>query len=327
MSRTSKARQQRRGGELNNRNEKRGQWELLKEAMGVEPESVDGQSAMRTEYYRLQLLEFVKGRFEIRCPEWWDKDFMLDLLLTRGRFFITNSRAGVMPFNGSAHGINAFLRNTKLTTTSVVGFLSNLEKKLFGKDSNACVVYLKDSKYYRSVIMQINVYAEKLASIDCSIDVNIMNSRVAFIFNARNTAQAKEAKLIFNKISNGEPAVFTDVAETLTSQDGTLLVQTLPVKDNYILDKLLEAKRAIIAEFMSYWGVNNVAYEKRERLLTDEINSNNEEIEGYIAYMQNNLKECSERVRNMFGIDFDIKIKEIRNNDAVKEKKEEENAD
>lgn len=312
---------------MSKRQSKRGYWDLVKEAFGEEPKNVDGQAAVRTLYYHNQLLEFVKGRFEITCPDFWDKDFMLDLLLTRGRFFVTQTRAGVVPINGSAYGVNMFNRNTSLTTTSSINFLSNLAKKLTGVHSNAVVVYLRDSKHYKDINLMLQIYAEKLASVDCSIDVNIMNSRVSFIMNAKNSAQADEAKLVYSKISNGEPAVFTDVSDIILNGDGSLNVQTLPVKENFILPELLESKRAIIAEFLSYWGVNNVAYEKRERLLVDEVNGNNEEIDAYISYMKNNLKECSERVRQMFNIDFDIKIKEVERNDTIPKEKKENNAD
>lgn len=289
-------------------------WEAVKKAFGPEPSEVNAQWTIATEYFRQEIITLIKGRFDIKCPEWWDKDFMLDLLILEGRFFVADSAIGIAPFNGSAHGLNVFLRPSRVTITNeIIGtftrklFFKPGENKIYG---NTVAVYLYDSHYYRSMSMLINKYAEKLANIDASIDVNLMNTRVAYIFNATNQQQADEAKLVYEQITQGKPAVFTKVKDKMSNDDSGLDVSSLPVKDLYIVDKLLEARTAIIGELLTKLGLNNTAYEKKERLIVDEVNSNNAEIEANVAYIKENLKECSEKVRSTFGIDFEIKLKE-----------------
>lgn len=281
-------------------------WESIKEAFGEVPQEVNGQLTARTEYYRSMLYNIAKGRFKIKCPDWWDKDYMLDLLLKAGRFFITDSTVGIAPFDGNSYGLNVFRRPPNVTIVNEV--IGTFDRVLTGDGADCVVVYLYDDKYYRTINETVNIYAEKLASCDCSIDVSLINSRVAFVFNAENTKQADEAKLVYDRISSGRPAVFTKVKDPMKDGDDGLSVQAFPAKDALIINELQEAKRAIIGEFLTVVGLNNTAYEKRERLITSEVDSNNDEIECNVKYVKRNLKQCSKRVRKMFGIEFNIKL-------------------
>lgn len=299
----------------NSREEQRALAEITGEAFETNPKNVNGQYTLATEYYFYELLNIVKGKFDIICPDFWNKDFMLDSLILNGRFFITKSVIGVAPFNGNPYGLNVFNRSSKVEIVNNI--LGTFRRWITGAKltkHDACAVYLYDNLYYRSATSMLRMYAQRLASIDCSFDVNIMNTRVAFIFNVDDSKQEKEAKRVYTKVSRGEPAVFTKVKDALHPEDGGLDVQAFPCKDVFIADKLIETKRAVMAEFLTKWGINNTAYEKRERLTNEEVNSNNVEIDSNVEYIKENLKMCSEQVRKMFMIDFDIKLKESKAN-------------
>lgn len=297
-----------------NRTERQEFWEAMQSAFGENPKKVDGQFTARTAYYRSQLLNIVKGRIKIKCPDWWDKDYMLELLLLKGRFFIADSPIGVAPFDGSPYGFNVFRRNSRVTIVNEI--LGEFDRSLTDVKSNetdenrrAVVVYLYDNKHYRSINEMLNIYSAKLAMCDASIDVNLFNCKTPFVFNVSDSKQAETAKALYDKISLGEPAVFTRMKNPMSQDDGGVEVLTLPVKDNFMGDKMQELKRAIIGEFLTSVGLNNTAYEKRERLITSEADSNNEEIESNVTYIKQNFKTVSKEVRKVFGIDFKIKVR------------------
>ena len=75
---------------------------------------------------------------------------------------------------------------------------------------------------------------------------------------------------------------------------------TTHVKEQYIVDKLQEEKQTIVNEFLNEIGINNANFEKKERLLVDEVNANNDEISLNMKYARDNIKECVERVNKMF---------------------------
>lgn len=295
------------------RKKQRGLWENIREAFGDKPIDVDGQFNYAVSREWQHLLTIVKGRLEVTCPEWWDVDNLLDILLLQGRVFITDSAVGVAPFNGSAHGINVFNRSSYLTVTNSV--LQTFDRVLTGtmvdRKPTAVNVYLYDNKGMRSIVPILDEYAYKLASCDRSLDVNLMNCNASIFFNCADNKQAEEAKLVYDKISRGEPAIFTKIRDITKPDDTGVEISHFPAKEMYIADKIVELKRNIMSDFLTLWGTDNIQYEKKERLVKDEVSSNNAEIEANISYMQDNLKRQSKLVRQVFGIDFNIKFKDV----------------
>lgn len=306
------------------RQEKQEYWSLIKEVLGVKPNAVNAQVTIATERYKTILLNVVKGRFEIETNQSdWSEDFILDLLLLKGRFFITDVTPGlkngddkevpvsevIFPLDGSPFGLNVFSRYTSVTITNPV--LLEFERILTGAEKNAIMYYLYDDKGEETIVPLLNMYAEKLASIECAMDVNLFNTRLAYIFNCDDTAQADTAKMVYDKITQGEPAIFTKVKTALSPDDGGIEVTTLPVKEIYIYNELVEAKRAVMSDFLSELGLNSVSYEKKERLITDEVNSNNDEANVKVERIKRNLDKCNKAVSKMFpSIQFKISLKE-----------------
>ena len=71
-------------------------------------------------------------------------------------------------------------------------------------------------------------------------------------------------------------------------------------------------KRCIIEEFLTAIGVNNANTDKRERLNSAEVNSNNDECRVATEVWKRNLKETTALANKLFpGIDFSITIREM----------------
>lgn len=282
-------------------------WNSLKEAIvnafGQKPNKVDGRMAQRTLFYERQLLSIVKGLFNVECPEEWDIDYMLDALILEGKFCVTDTALGVIPLRCAPYGFNVFDRPCDVNIVNPV--LNSLTRKI---DVDCTMFYLYDNKKYRSMRELINIYATKLALCDSSIDVNLMNTKVAYVFDCVDKKQSDEAKLIYDKIASGEPAVFF---RSSTPIEGNNRMQffTTHVKEQYIVDKLQDEKRTIMNEFLTAIGINNVSTEKKERLISDEVNANNEELDYSIKYVRENIQKCLKKCKEMFpDLKFTISI-------------------
>ena len=57
----------------------------------------------------------------------------------------------------------------------------------------------------------------------------------------------------------------------------------------------------IIEEFLTGIGVNNANTDKRERLITSEVESNNAELQAAVALWQDNVNRCIKKVKAMYG--------------------------
>ena len=88
-----------------------------------------------------------------------------------------------------------------------------------------------------------------------------------------------------------------------------LTLSKTDVKNSYVADLIQNEKRSIMNEFLTAIGVNNVATEKKERLVTDEANANNEELFVDMNYVYENIKRQVSLANKMFpDINFNIEI-------------------
>ena len=93
------------------------------------------------------------------------------------------------------------------------------------------------------------------------------------------------------------------------------------VKSTYIGDTLLQDIRNILNDFDSIVGINNANTEKKERMLTDEVNANNFETNA-ISYVQfDTLKDSIEKSNEMFpDYTFDVKFRREDNTNGKQPK-------
>lgn len=267
------------------------------------PTKVDGQHTSRTLFYKEQLLKKVKGIFKIECPQEWDKDYILNTLLYFGYFTVTDTPAGVLPLKCGTYGVNYFGNPVKVIIA--VPILKQMKRTI----DEDCVLYFLErtpSKTYYSFGKLIDIYAEKLASCDAAIDVNLMNSRMAYMAEAETKAQAETIKKMYDEVTEGNPLVVyrkdAVMGEGLKMFFGN-------VKNTFVSDMIQDEKRAIINEFLTEIGINNANTDKRERLNADEVNANNEELALNIAHWKSNLEVCNKKVKEMFPeINFSITL-------------------
>lgn len=269
------------------------------------PKKVDGQKATRTEFYRVELRKLVKGLFDIQCPLEWDTDYLLNYFISTGYIIITDTPAGILPIKGSLTGLN--YANNPTTAVIAVPILGNFTRTI-GVDCQVVFLERTRTKAYYSFNRIIDIYAEKLASADGAIDVNLMNSRLAYIAEAETKAQADTIKELYDSVSEGNPLVVYR-KDVLSAGDG-LKVFFGNVKNNFIADVLQDSKRTIVNEFLTCLGINNANTDKRERLLTNEVNANNIELQVNTALWKYNLERNVNRVHKIFPeLEFDMKLR------------------
>lgn len=271
---------------------------------GLEPTDVNGQLALRTEYYKKRLATMVKGLFKVKCPIEWHKDYILNSLIYRGYILIADTPVGVIPCHGSLSGMNYWNYPTKAVIE--LPTIGSYEKTL-GEDCE--VVFLE--RMHRNVFFNfdelIRITAYRLAVCDACIDVNLFNSRVAYMIEAENKAQAETIKKMYDEITDGNPLCVYK-ANTLNPSGLNMFFNN--VKQNYVANDILDTKRSIINELLTSVGINNANTDKKERLITTEVDSNNVELQVNTNVWNSNLKVCNKRVKRIFpGLEFKIKLK------------------
>lgn len=282
----------------------------VQSAFGRKPTEVHGIDNISSAYYFQYLLRLTKGIFDISAPDYWDTDFLLDTLLLNGVFGIFEHNSEPLAMNCQPYGVNMYYKPTSFNIANPV--LGNLNKTI---GTDGALIYLEEDPIsggqFRTIRPMLTQYAYKLAACDKCIDQSLMNSGVVAIFSASSKKASESFKAMYDDIAEGKPAVFVDEELGLASSNSRNLQYT-PAKDNYICDKVQIEKRCIIEEFLTAIGVNNANTDKRERLNSAEVNSNNQECYVATEVWRRNLKETTALAKKLFpSLEFSITIKNL----------------
>lgn len=143
-------------------------------------------------------------------------------------------------------------------------------------------------------------YAQRMLEVEQCIRANINQQKFPWFVNASPKTKAT-LEAIFKKVDNLEPLILAnkDVADI-----GSLEVLTMNTP--YVADKLNNYKYELEREILSFHGLNNT-FEKKERLLTNEVDSNNDFIERNVELQYKNRLLACEEMNKKFGWNVTVK--------------------
>lgn len=196
-------------------------------------------------------------------------------------------------------------------------FANPLLPELSGKElvigEDCAVIRLTDD--WRGVADLVGYYAAKMALASQAVDVNLINSKIAYVFAAKDKAQAQTFKKMMDTINTGETVVVID--KSLFNDDGTPnwnAFQQKP-KDIYLVHDLLADLAKIEDEFDTRIGIPNANTDKRERLISDEVNANNVETAILAEEWLDNIRAGCDMVKSMYGAEIVVEWRHKPEND------------
>ena len=90
------------------------------------------------------------------------------------------------------------------------------------------------------------------------------------------------------------------------------MVKAINTEAPFVADKVMQYKKAIWNEALTYLGINNIIEEKKERLISDEANSNNElinlNLQSRLAPRQEACRQFNEKF-GLAGTDKEISVR------------------
>lgn len=153
----------------------------------------------------------------------------------------------------------------------------------------------------------LQYFCTKLAQIDSTMNTNLIQQKVPFIF-ATSKENELTIKNLYAKMYTGEPAIFVD--QSLLNQNGDLNIQSVSCEAPYIIDKLQEHRFEIEKELLTFLGINTTI-EKKERLLQDETNANNEQITLNVEIGLRERERACDEINEKFGLNLSVYAKDI----------------
>lgn len=267
--------------------------------MAREPKSVEGLNNTSYFYYYDKLMKMIYTIFKFdNVPPYWNMPYFKEKLFNRGVLAVVDTSAGVLPLECSYDGINIWGMPVYFNINNVV--LGNLRGKI-GEDGELIYFSVVENTY-KSMVQLVDRYASLLANIDGSLNTTLINSRIAQVFEASSNAQLKVMEKVYDQISNGKPAVFV----RKNSEEPFEHAIFNNVKNTYIGNDLIITKQSIFNEFKSEIGINNSNTQKKERLITSEVENNKEELNSNIYEWYYNLSDCINKVNAMFNLNISV---------------------
>lgn len=265
------------------------------------PSTVHVKNTRLRNYFRKYLLQKAMSVFKWTIPEEWDKDYFLYTLYCRGFIAVLDTdRYGVICQDCAPGGFNLYYRPSYVIVTNPL-----LRDTLTLNIGTDCAL-LKLQPDYSSIMDIVGYYADQLALASEAMGVNLVSTKSGTVFGAESKAQAETYKKMYDNLSEGDPAVV--IGKNLLNDDGTpaWFPFTQHVKELYITSDLLSDMRKIEAMFDTEIGIPNANTDKRERLITDEVNSNNVETATRCELWLETLRKGIDTANSLFDINMSV---------------------
>lgn len=256
---------------------------------------------LTSKFFQRYLLQKAISVFRWKLPENWSADYFLYCLYCFGFVAIINTdKYGVIPQACGLHGYDVFYRPTNALVANPL--LKGIKNPRIGVE---CAL-IKLQPDYGSIMDLVAFYGDMMALSAQTAGVNILNSRLSYVFTAGNKASAESFKTLYDEIASGKPASVVD--KSLMKSDGSPAWNMFQqnVSQNYIAGNIIDDLRKWEQRFDTAIGIANSNTEKKERLIVDEVNSNNEETKTIASLWLDELQNCADKANKMFNIEISV---------------------
>ena len=184
-------------------------------------------------------------------------------------FINTNcSSGGYINIYGLPTKVNCYSFEYQAERTLYTGLNPIEDEK--AKDTEECILVLNNWEGIPTC-STMELFAYRLYEAQRTCDVNIIAQKTPVMVIV-DEKQRLLMENLYNQYNGNQPFIFGDKEQL--SADG--LLKAIRTDAPFIADKVTDYKKEIWNEALTYLGINNIMVDKKERLITDEANSNNE---------------------------------------------------
>lgn len=249
--------------------------------------------------YAYRLMELSISMFEWKnLPEGIDERFLEMVLFTDGHavFFKDDELGDYLALQCLINGkLNVYRIPIKRRAFAVNGY----QKQLTDKDS----VIIFNNMLHTNSWLDVKMFAKRLYNLDRIIDVNA-NAQKTPILIKGNEQQRLTLTNLYKEFDGNAPVIFADKSLDMNA------LQVLSTQAPYVADKIYQLKTQIWNEALTYLGISNVSFQKRERMVSDEVTRSQG---GTVASRYSRLnarRQACEQINKMFGLNIECDFRE-----------------
>ena len=211
--------------------------------------------------------------------------------------------AGKINIYGLPTVLNCYSYEFQETRNLYVGL--NPIKKNRAKDTDEAILVLNNWEA-TPTCSTMELFAYRLYEAERTADVNIKAQKTPVLIRV-DEKQRLMMENLYNQYNGNQPFIFGD-----NGQFNTDMMTSIRTDAPFIADKIMEYKKEIWNEALTFLGINSLSTEKKERLITDEASANNEVInmnlQSFLAPRLQACKEFNEKF-GLTGTDKEISVR------------------
>lgn len=244
--------------------------------------------------YEDMLTEIALSRFEWKnLPDSCDERYLERALFFNGQaIYIRDEVAGDLTLKVTAGGkLNVYGIPTQRTAYGDNGYSRKSDP------TNSVLIF---NNYKRKPTFPvITNFAMRLYELDRTIDVNVNAQKTPILITCDENERLSMENL-YTKYDGNSPVIFGKKGLNLEA------FEVLKTDAPYVADKIYNMKVQIFNEALTFLGITNVAIEKKERLVSDEVNrSMGGTMANRMSYMTMREKAV-DAINKMFGTNIEI---------------------
>lgn len=271
-------------------------------AQSPSPSTIHINNTALFAYFRRHYLLKALSVFRFSLPDWWDDTLFLYSLFGAGYVSIVRTDLyGVVPQPCSLYGIGVQYEPTRALIANPV--LDREYDLTIGVD---CAV-VKMSPDYSGIMDIVNYYARETAAAVEALEINLLNSKLSYVFGAQDKKGAETLKAVFDRIMRGELAAFTDSKLINDQGKPSWIMFSQDVGKNFIAPQILEIIRRMEAAFCNAVGIPaNLAQTKKERVTVAEVEANDTETRAAPSLWMETISKGLATANKLFGLNLSV---------------------
>jgi hypothetical protein len=173
-------------------------------------------------------------------------------------------------------------------------------------DLDDCV-YIMNNELQKPTSSSIALFSKRLYETERTIDVNLHAQRTPILIEGNKNTMLT-LKNAYMQFDGNVPVIYGNKEFNLDSK-----LNVLNTNAPFVIDKLENYKHELQNDCMTFLGINNANTQKRERLITDEVNANNDLINYYLNCFYKTRKQACDLINKK----YDLNIRLVLNKEMI----------
>lgn len=174
------------------------------------------------------------------------------------------------------------------------------------------VVYIWNNNQFIPTYELIEIFLYKLYDTERTIDTNLNAQKTPILIegDANTTLTLKN---VYAQYSGNTPVIYGNKKYNINNK-----LNVLKTDAPYLIDKLEVHKHNVIDDILTILGIDNANTDKKERLIVDEVESNEDLINYFLNCFYAPRKKACDEINEKFGFNGEDAISIELNKDVIK---------